>query len=733
MRTRLLILALTIAGSLLLIAGGSTPSGPTNKVELHNGQSLNDSLAAFDGNAFTFKKAGQLPRDEVKEIKFILAAKPKETEPPVDAADAEQIKEWAASADEAVKKYPHANGISIVDDGHYTLNADSTRKYRYHFVGKILTNKAKEWGNHVLYLEEERSRTKVVMGRTITPEGKVINLDPTTIKIAAPARDMVKFGTGKQLSFSLPSVEVGCLIEYIYEYDTFNPGDKEIFEPGWWFQDTDPVLYSRVRITVPADKDFYYVTKNIPTEQAKPQISTEGETKTYTWEARNVEPLTEETAMPNIADVVPRLEGSLFKDWSYLFNWGSNILSERIKVTPELARHTKELIKDAKTIDEKIAALYYYAQRDIRYISIKGSMSSSWGGHPAYQTLENKYGDCVDKAILFSTMLKEIGVEAYPVTLKTNEAGTAITDIPIRDANHAITEVHLNGKIFYLDPVTRNYRYPYFSDMDHGIKAINEITGQINFINVPPPGHNLNSYSTQLTIKPNGEVEGKTQGDYTGAYEARLRGFWETVPEAQRPGIFQGTVNRLSPGGKLNAFQVVNQSDISKPLKIVYDYTLPDYPIFAGDLMIFGVPGLQYDFGEAALDKRKYDLVYRTSRETKHYVTMKIPEGYAVKYLPPAVELECSPENRSEKETPYSIYEASYEYNEKERLIIFKDDFKRFARIVPAKDYQNYKKFLQKVSSYPKEKIFFAKQTKETQEEKETKEPSMEEKHGSPE
>ncbi|MEK7448715.1 MAG: hypothetical protein AAB019_04440, partial [Planctomycetota bacterium] len=166
--------------------------------------------------------------------------------------------------------------------------------------------------------------------------------------------------------------------------------------------------------------------------------------------------------------------------------------------------------------------------------------------------------------------------------------------------------------------VTRDFRYPYFNEGDHGISVVNEITGEINFIEVPPPSHNLNSYHTEIILQANGDTEGRVQADYTGPYEANLRSFWETVPAEQRQDVYQRTINNLSPGGRLMEFKIANLETLLKPLQITYQYILPRYPIFAGDLMIFGMPGLAYNFSEIALDQRKYDLVYSTSRQTKN-------------------------------------------------------------------------------------------------------------------
>lgn len=694
---------LTVLTLTFILAGCVAPSVPPcqEQIELRNGKVIKDTILSFKDDTFTLKEEEKVSREEVKEIKFIRPIskeRPSQKEPVILARE---VQEYLTKAKEASQKYPQANGIILLDDGYDILNPDGSRSYRYHFIGKILTNKTKSWASRRLYLQEERYRVKVILARTITPEGQIFELDKSDIKIAAPARGMAFFGRGKVMSFTLPQVELGSLVEYIYEYENFNPWDKNIFEPGFRFQATEPVILSKLTVTIPSEKSLNYYAKNMPSESAQPTITKGNGMTSYIWEMRNLEAIIEEPYMPALSDISPRIEGTLFKDWEYLHNWGTKKLSERMKVTPELEKVALEITKEVQTIEDKIAALYYFVQRKIRYISIKGSMSSGMAGHPAYQTLQNKYGDCIDKAVLFATMLKAIGVEAYPVIVRTNTAGTAIREIPILGGNHAINEIHLKGKVFYLDPVTRGYRYPYFATFDHGITAVNDITRKINFIEVPPPHHNMNVYSMEMAIEPDGDTMVKTQGDYTGSYEAGLRGYWESVPEGQRLDKFQQHINAISPGGKLTEFNVINLYEISKPLKMVYKYTLPHYPVIAGNLMIFGIPGLERSFPEIALDERKYNIEYSTSRNTKYEVKIKIPEGWQIKYPPESVKLECN---------PYASYEASYD--DQAGYIVFKDDFKRFKRIIQVKDYQAYKKFLQDVARFSREKIFLTKEDK---------------------
>jgi hypothetical protein len=155
-------------------------------------------------------------------------------------------------------------------------------------------------------------------------------------------------------------------------------------------------------------------------------------------------------------------------------------------------------------------------------------------------------------------------------------------------------------------------------------------------------------------------------------------------------------VSSFSPDATLNEYSLENIYDISKPFSMRLSCTLRDYVVEAGNLRIFAIPGAEMAFPEVTLPERKYDIAYDTSFEMIHDVILTVPETYRVEYLPSEINLE----------TPYATYRASYTA-ENDTTLVFHDDFRRTKRVVPVRDYAAYKAFLQKVSKYSKEQLFF--------------------------
>ncbi len=665
-------------------------------IKLRNGKSIRAPHVQYARGQVIVAKGKAIPRNAVKEI--VVEGEPPAAPAPARAATVpKDIQDVLRFAKQQQAKYPDASGILLEDDGTFTLNADGTNVYRYHFRGLVLKDsKKRAWGQGGLYLDDQRERAKLLWARTIQPDGRVIDVDPATAKLAAlPGRTRF-FNRGKIFSWSMPQVEIGSVVEYCYEKVEFDPFDPMMFFPGFYFQGGDPVAHSKMTVTMPADKPLYWEARNMPAGKADAVVTRGKATTSYVWEVSNMAPMIPEPMMPPQSSILANVQCSPFKTWDYLFDWMERFQKRRMVVTPEIEAAVAKITKGAKDTEEKIARLYHYVERDIRYVSIKGSIGSGWSGHPAAFTLKCKYGDCIDKAILFATMLKIIGVQSEPVVLFTNDTDVDDRKLPTMRGNHAINHVQLGERSFYLDATSSVHRYPSISRGDHGVAVVNALRRRIGFIPVPPPEANCRTYDMDMAVAAHGNADVHYHSRYVGDYEAGVRAYYMYTPKTNHARALSNMLSGINAKARLKRYKLTNVYDISKPFSIDMWYGLPDYVVKAGDLRIFAVPGGEMEFPEAALPKRKYDVVYSTSLKTVKRVAIQVPASYRLKYLPPKVTFK----------TPYATYEAQYE-QQGGSAIVFTSTFSRKARIIPVKDYPLYRQFLQNVSKSSKEQIFF--------------------------
>ncbi|MFA5031937.1 MAG: DUF3857 and transglutaminase domain-containing protein [bacterium] len=655
------------------------------KVTLKDGTSFEDKVLQANNSTVVFEKNGSIKRSFVDEIKTI----PKVNSSKTEFSDTIPIKEIFKISSEAAKKFPSAKGLILLDKGINILNSDGTQINQSHFIGKILSPETRGWADVRLSFDDTRGNIKILLARTIHPDGSISWLDYSKIKIISPAQEMAFFNQYKNLAFNLPDVSIGDIIECVYESDLLKPYDIKQFEPCSFLGSGEPVINVQFIVIIPDSMKLNIYTRNGAPEV---KITKGNNTSIYKWEMKNISPLVEEAYMPGMLSIVPGIFCTILHSWNYWFDKESEWYKERLEITPEIKELVTKVVSEAKTKDDSIAMVYHWVQTNIRYISIKGGLASGASGHPASATLKAGYGDCTDKANLLTTMLRDIGLEAYPVTVYTNDQGRIpYKEIPILWGNHQIVEVRTPKDTFWLDPVSETYRYPYFGANDHGILCINASCHSLDSIPVPPPEDNARNYELQAEIDTNGNVILETCKKYTGYTEAGLRERYKYSKEDEYKDGIQAMINEESPGAELISYEVGPTKDLMKQFYLKWKYKMTNYPTCVGNLWILKTPEFRkYEFPEVSSETRKFDIEYSTSSQISHHSEIKIPENYKINWLPPALEIK----------NKYASYSA--EYTVKGNTITFIDKFCKYKRTVPVKDYQAYKNLLTKVANYSK-------------------------------
>ncbi|HPD14376.1 MAG TPA: DUF3857 domain-containing protein [Planctomycetota bacterium] len=683
----------------LCVLTACQPSGPTFEVETWEGKKLKGALN-LEGDTLSVGRRRLARADvalAVQETGEGARASGKYAEgcAPLSSAALAQYRDRARAF---AARTPGIDSVLCLDHGQEVLTADGKHIYRYHALHLVLKEGGRKAADLQLGFEEGRSRQTVFFARSIAPDGRTQWFDPATLEVAVPSQEAQFLDTrGRVLSGRIPGVEVDSLVEYAYEYLNYNPDVPDYFFPSFYFQGDEPFLDSILDVLVPKGRKLNWTTRNMPEAARTPQRTSRGAYDAYRWAMHDVPPYCPEPMMPHKSDVVPAVHCSLFFDWDELHRRTGGYQRERVQVTPEIAALAAKIVGEAKTDDAKLAAIYHWVQRNVNYMSIKGSLSSSWAGHPATETLKNGYGDCTDKAIVLASLAKAVGIEAYPAIVQTNDAGRAVVDIPIPDANHCINLVLPNGKPRFLDSTATDHRYPYFRSDDHGVKAIIHMTGQILDVPVPPPEDNLRESVQELVLKPDGGADATERNTYTGDYEATIRAFWRSVPPGIRAHMMQQYLQRRSPGAVCTGFELGDADDLSKPLTMAVSYRIPSLATQTRDLYILSPPGFSHDFPEASLQTRQFAIERATTQEMR--TTLQI-------VCPPRCTLVGAPE-------PLAIhgkhlwYEGRVEPAPDGKSLTLRQTLKYLTRLVPPEDYAEYRGQATKIAAWSELKLVF--------------------------
>ena len=679
----------------------------TEAVVFENGNRTEAPAFTYGDGKFTAPDRNVIPREQVRDWWLGNAEAKADNQKTARTSDAEavkELKEYRALAAEFAKAHPGVSGIHLIDDGEFTLTADHRHVYRYHFVGYVMDESKLEWRQLGLGFTEGRSRSRIIRARSLNADDELFVLDPAQTTVNTPSRGAVHFDPNSRvINAVIPGVEVGSVVEFIYEFEKYEPADWRIFFPSYFFQGDIPVWSSTFRVRVPKSERLYSWEQNwqlpkkrswfnaildvlffwdTPRDKSIVRGSDGEKYRQYSWARHEMPPLTDEPQMPPANEITPAVYGTTMEKWDHLNQLNREMQLERLKPTDEIRQLTAKITAGCENADAKIARLYHWVQKNVRYISIKASLSSGWAGHPAEETLEQGYGDCTDKSALLSTMLRTIGVKGTPVVLRTNDAGLFDPKYPVLACNHAIVEVEHGGRLYYLDPTSSDYRYPAFRADDHGAIAFNFIDGTQRRIPVPP-GMQANGKQSEVRIelKTDGGIVVEVKNAYTGAYEAGLRGGWKRVPEKARGQVMQQYLNGIAPGAKLRSFELSDPEDLSTQYTMSFTYEIPNYVSYAGEYRIFEMPDRALSFPEVALENRKHPVAYTTSEAERRRVAL---------LLPPGMSFVEEPQDIAVKHRDVQ-YTESFRM-ENEQSLVFESFFERTAQRIFPEDYNEYRK-----------------------------------------
>jgi transglutaminase-like putative cysteine protease len=684
---------------LLAVLLAAPSSALAETLKLRSGQEIPGSVATIDGETVTLGDGRALPRADVREIQFAEKKDAADAAAPgADPAAAARGRELFRLADAFAAKNPGADGVQLVDEGEYVVRPDGTWVERDRFAGLILKDGLKaSWGQLSRWYEEGRERVKIVRATVYHRDGSVYPFDPRAVEVSAPQAEELFFQDYRSLSYSLPQVEVGSIVEYEVETETYNPFRKDFFFPRWGFQGGSPSLMSHFSITVPAGQKLYYTASHFDgawKKGAKPRVTTKDGATTYDWRLDEIPGIVGEPMMVPYYDYAPNVKAALFDDWGRIDDWLADMYKERLKASPELTAFTLDLIKGAKTDDDKVAAIYHYVQREVRYIAIKMGVASGWGGYAADVTWKKRYGCCIDKAILFASMLRVAGIRAEPVLLNPNDEARHDYRVPDIWFAHAITHLTVGGRDMFLDSTGSDYRYPELASFDHGVEVRDVFKRGTRTIPTPAPAANVSDYTYKIALDAAGGAVVSYGASYNGSHEGELRGYYKSLKESEQRKDFENWINGISPAAELADFKLGNLDELDKPFTIGMTYRLKDYLIPAGDLRILKLPDFEEEFSEVALAKRRYALQYMTSSERRFHYDIALPKGYAVASLPRAVRVDGPRES------------FRLDCAQKNERLLCDAAISRAERTYEADRYARHKSFLEKVSRLTRDRIF---------------------------
>jgi len=533
-----------------------------------------------------------------------------------------------------------SSGAVILYDHSYVKFFSSGRKiWREEKAVKIKDYKGiKDFGEIVIPFSTQHQRVRILYaytqlpdGRKIKPSKKAINIVYPPFQSEAPIYSDLKYKT-----ISMPAVSKGVIIKYAFEVETFKPYMKGEFWAENFFQDEYPVKEATFTAVIPSKRHVKIKQYNM---KVKPRITKSKGFTIYRWTVKDVPPIEKERNMPPINEVARKVVISSLKSWDQVASWYSKLSRNAFKPDRRIRETVAKLTRGLKSREEKIRAIYNFVSQNIRYVGMEFGING-YKPHSASEVLKNRYGDCKDHATLLISMLKVIGIRAFPVLIPTQSTANMDVDVPKPTSfNHEIAALREGDRFIFLDTTSDVTPFGELPAGDQGRRVLIVMGKKALISETPvfPPSSNVEGFSGSFRIDSSGRLEGRFSFIYRGVYAGFERYRLKSSTAASRKRHIENLASKVSPGFDVDTFSTSNFRNInSKSVRIAISGNDRVFGTKTEHMMLFHVPAPDYsrivDLVAPKTRKYTYRVGYRMMKES--FVTVQIPENYSIYFLP---------------------------------------------------------------------------------------------------
>ncbi|HXU05263.1 MAG TPA: DUF3857 domain-containing protein, partial [Polyangia bacterium] len=173
-------------------------------------------------------------------------------------------------------------------------------------------------------------------------------------------------------------------------------------------------------LIAPVSRPIYSNVPRLP--RLERQITVEGNDRVYRFAAKDIGKIDAEPAMPGIGETSPYLHVSTYASWADVGAWYWRLVEESLAADDEVRRTARGLVKRGMSDAERARAVYDFVVSSTRYVGLEFGIHG-YKPYKVTQVLARRFGDCKDKAALTIALLREVGVPAELVLVRTRRGG----------------------------------------------------------------------------------------------------------------------------------------------------------------------------------------------------------------------------------------------------------------------------------------------------------------------
>lgn len=497
--------------------------------------------------------------------------------------------------------------------------------------------------------------------------------------------------------------EAGQRSRFVYDYEYTDAK----YLTRVFFHEMIPVKQHVVRFKVPSWLDLEIIEKNFTNYKVKKEIKKEKGFTVYTYTAENLNGVRQESNalarpyyLPHLVVTVrnfisgnKKING--FQSLDDMYAWYNLLYKKAKNNTAALQSQVNLLLTGKQSEEEKIKAIYYWVQDNIRYIAFEEGYAG-FIPQTVQEVYKNKFSDCKGMANILAEMLKLAGFDAHFSWIGTREIPYDRKEIQSMCVdNHAITTLYWNGQTYFLDGTEK---FAAFGRNAYRIQGKNVLVQdgekyKVEYVAVPPIDEN--TIHTKADLSLNGDkINGHVKIVFDGESRNYFHYVYNNIPANKRKEF----VNRMVELNNVNAeVSNIKTSDFANrdiPIVLEGDIEIVNQVTRAGKQIYTSVDFFPETITSSIPSEERQnpidlDNVFVSLDE----ISLKLPANIKPGVLPK--NFQAAFQNNT--------LEAVYTVNG--NSILLKKKFKMGSPVIYPTDFPAWKEFLGKVRAFNRQNI----------------------------
>jgi transglutaminase-like putative cysteine protease len=456
----------------------------------------------------------------------------------------------------------------------------------------------------------------------------------------ADSPEIAMYTSARVFTVRFPRLSPGDVVELRYRVEDVAAHNAfaDYFGDVEYLQSRDPIARAEYVLIGPKSRAFYFNTpKLVGGGNVTQTTEDKGESRITRFVATDVPAVDPEPGQPPFTEFFGHVHVSTYKTWDDVGKWYWGLVKDQFNADDEVRRRVAEVTKGLTDERAKVRAVYDYVVQKTRYVALEFGIHG-FKPYSCAQIFGRGFGDCKDKATLIVTMLKELGIPATIVIVRTGMRGL-FEDTPASLApfDHAIA--YVPSLDIYLDGTAEYTGSGELPAMDRGAMALQINEGKPKLVHLPDPpaSESRTTRKLEAQVGADGSAQIDWQTEVTGVHASAWRARYHA--ETSRKQRVQEDLAGELPGLSVAGVEAGKLDDVEAPVTLRAKAKVPD--LARKEDATFSVPAgpREYLVRELATQsQRKIDLRVgaRTTQITEW--TLKLPTGAKVSRTPKATQ-----------------------------------------------------------------------------------------------